>query len=50
MKSRCTTSCPLCLHGANVWVKAGEEYPSFTAFLQNTGKDDVEVGIHVEVR
>lgn len=43
-------SCPSCLHGADVWVKAGEEDPSFSTFLQNTGKDDVEVGVHVEVR
>lgn len=39
----------LCLHGADIWVKAGEDYSPFAAFLQNTGQDDVEVAVHVEV-
>lgn len=36
-------------HGADIWVKAGEDNTSFPASLQDTGQDDIQVGIHVEV-
>lgn len=42
-------SCQLCLHRADIWVEAGEDDAPFSASLQNTGQDDIEEGIHVEV-
>lgn len=44
-----SSSIQLCLHAADVRVEAGEDNASFPAFLQNTGQDDIEEGIHVEV-
>lgn len=36
-------------HCADVGVEAGEDDASFPSLLQNTGQDDIEVGVHVEV-
>lgn len=41
--------CWLCLHCADIWVKAWEDNAPFPSFLQNTGQDNVEEGVHVEV-
>lgn len=40
---------PVDSHGANIWVKTGEDDASFSRFLQNAGQDGVQEGVHVEV-
>lgn len=39
----------VCLHDADVWVKAGEDNAAVPAILQDAGQDDVQEGVHVEV-
>lgn len=39
----------VCLHDADVWVKAGEDNAAVPALLQDAGQDDVQEGVHVKV-
>ena len=38
------------IHGAHVWVKAGEHDAPLAGHLQNAGQDDVQERVHVEIR
>ena len=38
------------IHGAHVWVKAGEHDATLAGLLQNAGQDDVQERVHVEIR